>query len=676
MFVLFRILFLKKYIFVFLLLIPQLLVAETTLGALYKYAINLESSENKKEQLKKLKNLSLVNDYKVYQSEVSLGRRKSFYRLRVGFFKTKKEASLIAENFKSKYPKLWVDRVHKKDQKKLRNWLLSSKRKKLARSSTKQENNSINKEEKARRSMARAKKAMIDKKYRLAAGIYARVIRLNTTEHHKDAMEFLGLARERNGQLIHARSQYRLYLKKYHKGEDSLRVRQRLLSLKTALLRPRKKLRKTKSKSSDWRVFGSVMQFYREDSFDSNLASIKIETLSSNVNVLARKKTDSVNIKSQFNASHLSYLNSSKESKVRINRMFVDVADINNKKSIRFGRQSQNKGGVLGKMDGVWLDYRFDPKWKLNFVAGFPVETGASNSSQSDRPFAGISADIGTIKKYWNFNIYTINQKVGSLTDRNAVGGEIRYRKAKQNHFALIDYDIHFSELNTFFYVGNWRFDNNAAVIFTVNQRNSPILTTTNSIQSQTTPSIEALLLTYTEDELTQIAKDRTAKYNSTSVSTSLPLSKAWTFSADATVSSLSSTPASAGVAAVDGTGNEYFYSAQFIGYNVFSANELSRYQIRIDDTKTFERRRLSASSRFKLKNKKWRLRPKVTVENKIHRSGGTTNIIAPSLRVDYKLKKRFKLEVDLSYELAKTDFPISITEKNYYLSAGFIWDF
>lgn len=32
------------------------------------------------------------------------------------------------------------------------------------------------------------------------------------------------------------------------------------------------------------------------------------------------------------------------------------------------------------------------------------------------------------------------------------------------------------------------------------------------------------------------------------------------------------STPASAGVVAIEGTGNEIFYSTQFIGYNLFNA--------------------------------------------------------------------------------------------------------
>ena len=664
--------FFKIFSIVIIFFVPGTLMAKPEI---YKYAINLESSEKKSSTSLDLNKYKLKQQYKLFQSKVNLGRNKSFYRLRIGFFKSKKEAARVSRKFKSKYPKLWIDKINKQDRKILVSWLASNKKPSKKQSVT--TNNFASKEKKAKRLMVRAKNAMMNKKYRLAVGLYRKVIRLNSSSHHQEAMEFLGLAREKNGQLIHARAEYRLYLKKYPTGDDSRRVRQRLISLKTILLKPRRKLKKRKSKLSEWQKFGSVLQFYRQDVFSSNQVETSNETLSTNINYIARKRGESLNIKSQFNASHLEYINNpTRTGKGRINTLFVDVADKNNSKSIRLGRQTQTKGGVLGKMDGVLLGYRINPKWKLNLVSGLPVQTSTSNLPQKHRPFVGISADISKITKYWDLNIYTINQKVDSIIDRNAVGGEIRYLKGKQNHFALIDYDTYFSELNTFFYVGNWRFDNNAAVVLTLNHRNSPILTTTNATQGQAGKSIETLLETYTENELKQFAKDRTTKYNSSAISTSIPLSDKWTFAADATVSNLSSAPASAGVVAIEGTGNEFFYGAQFIGYNVFSAQETTRYQVRFDDTKTFKRTRYTVSSRFRLKNKKWRLRPALTIESRINKKGGTTSKIIPKIKVDYKLKRKLKLELDVGYEAAKTTSPVAITENNYYLSLGFIWDF
>lgn len=663
---------------VFVIFLPSVLQAETVW---YKYAINLESSQNKTAISFNLKDFKITDDYKIYQTEVDLGRNKSFYRLRIGFFKSKKEANLIARKFKSKFPKLWVDKLHKQDREFLVKWLASRKvvnhKSKIKNKANKRISSSGDKEKTAKSIMLRAEQAMKNEKYRLAVGLYTRVIALNNTSQLQQAMEYLGLAREKNGQLIHAREDYRLYLKKYRKGEDSSRVRQRLLSLITLLSKPRKRLNKGSSKRTDGRLFGSLLQFYRNDVFSADQSKTTTETLTTNINLLYRKKTDALNIKSQFNASHAKYINNPvKDEKARVNILFVDIADRNNKKSLRLGRQSQNKGGVIGRMDGAWVGYRLNPTWKLNMVSGYPVQTSISNIAQKNRPFWGLSVDIGTIAKYWNFNAYTITQKIDSIVDRKAIGGEVRYRKDKQHHFLLVDYDIHYSDLNTLFYIGNWQFNNKAAVVVTMSQRNSPVLTTLNATQGQTTQSIDALLLTYTEAELYQIAKDRTAKYNSAAISTTLPLSSKWSFNADVTMSNISSTLGSAGVAAIEGTGNEFFYSAQFIGYNVFNANETSRYQVRYDDTKTFKRTRFTASTRFKLKNNKWRLRPQVTFENRINSNGGTNDKITTGLKFDYKVKRKFKIEFDVSYEVGKTDFPVSITENNYFVSAGFIWDF
>lgn len=362
-----------------------ILYAQTTL---YKFAINLESSQNKNKISISLKEFDVSSDYKIYQTEVNLGRNKSFYRLRVGFFKSKKEAARVARHFKSKFSKLWVDRLHKQDRDVLVKWISLRKNRTVIKDEGSNIRNNadseMDKEKLAEKLIRRANDAMKDKKFRLAAGIYTRIIGLGNTLKQQQAMEFLGLAREKNGQLIHARADYRLYLKKYRTGEDASRVRQRLLSLKTLLLMPRKRLKNVKSKRSDGRFFGSVLQFYRKDV----VAESSNETLSTNINFLYRKRTDSLNIKSQFNVNHIKYLNETlNEDREIVNTLFVDIADINNNKSVRLGRQSQNKGGVLGRMDGAWLGYRINPTWKLNMVAGYPVLTSISNNAQKNRFF-------------------------------------------------------------------------------------------------------------------------------------------------------------------------------------------------------------------------------------------------------------------------------------------------
>jgi len=539
--------------------------------------------------------------------------------------------------------------------------------------------------------MARAKKAMTDKNYRLAIGLYTKVAHARSKQK-KQALEFLGVAREKNGQLIHARAEYKLYLKKYPKGDSAIRVRQRLLALNTVLLRPKNKLKKTRSKLSDWQHFGSFSQFFRSDTttstdvLNSNETETTAATVSSVFNYIARKRTESLHIKSQLTASHLYYIdNPIKDERGRINIMFVDFAAANKDKSIRIGRQSQNRAGAPGRMDGAWIEYRLTPGIKVNLVGGYPVNTTLSNSLQKNKPFQGFSFDVTSDDKVFDYNFYTIEQKVDSIVDRSAIGTEIRYRKGKQNHFLAIDYDNYFNELNTFYFIGNWRFDNKASLVATLNYRNSPILTTSNALQGQGTETIESLLTSLTEDEIKKIALDRTSRYSSASLASYFKLSKKWDFNADITIARLDPTPTTPAnppivlVPAQEGTGNEFYYNIQFLSNNLFSFNEINKFQVSWADTKTYKKVRYILSTSFKYK-KKWRYRPKLTYEDRLSSSGVQIKRLIPAIRVDYKVKRNFKWEFDASFgtsnELSTTLNPVEVRQNDLNLSAGFIWDF
>lgn len=695
---------------------------------LYKYVLNLESTESKPDIATATIEPVIGKRYEIYTTTISLGNGKVFYRLRVGFFRSKAEAEVIAHKLRGKYPKLWLDRVHTGDRKSLAVWVAQLPA--IANSSSvspvvtppaaaeppsslpvavapvsepvppepvttqaviesapaepvpEQQQQEIavapqSQEKDLEQYMERAKTAMANQQYRVAVGLYSLVVHKGPSEFQKQAKEYLGLAREKNGQLIHARAEYREYLKLYPEGQDAERVKQRLLALETALLKPKDKLfKRPKKEFAKWQFFGTLSQYYRDDVLESDFSKTDIATVSTDVNLLLRRRTDSYNIRTQLTANHLKYLNNTQnDARTSVTNMYIDFADGLNNKSIRIGRQTQNKGGVIGRMDGVWMDYRLTSNTKVNLVAGYPVQVTVSNIAQDNRPFYGISADFDTEAKAWSYNLYAITQKVDTLVDRNAVGGEIRYQKDKQNHFLSVDYDTFYSQLNTFYFVGNWRFENNANFILTLNSRNSPILTTTNALVGQTAQSIDEMLLTYTEAEIKQLALDRTANYKSASLSTTIPISGKWTFNAEATVSNLSSTPSSGGVTGIASTGDEYFYGIQFISNGVFHRDETTRYEIRYDDTANYARTRYIINSRFPL-GEKWRIRPRIAWESRDNTDGTQTTKIAPGMRLDYKLLRQFKLEFDMNYESAKTDGVVPVNENNYYISAGFLWDF
>ena len=76
--------------------------------------------------------------------------------------------------------------------------------------------------------MEDANKAMREQQYNRAISYYNRVIEMPDNAYRRDAIELLGLAYERNGQLEEAKKTYDYYLQLYPEGDGAERVHQRL----------------------------------------------------------------------------------------------------------------------------------------------------------------------------------------------------------------------------------------------------------------------------------------------------------------------------------------------------------------------------------------------------------------------------------------------------------------
>jgi hypothetical protein len=72
------------------------------------------------------------------------------------------------------------------------------------------------------------KASLASKNYPQATAYFTEAVETGSGATKRDALEMLGLAREKAGQLAHASAEYERYLKAYPKGEGSSRVRQRL----------------------------------------------------------------------------------------------------------------------------------------------------------------------------------------------------------------------------------------------------------------------------------------------------------------------------------------------------------------------------------------------------------------------------------------------------------------
>ncbi len=540
--------------------------------------------------------------------------------------------------------------------------------------------------------MRSARTAMLRGDYGVAIGLYSRVIRrYPDSVSARQAQEYLGMARQRNRQIAHAVREYRTYLKKYPDTEGAVRVRQRLNGLLTASAEPRRRLPGTtieKKAVSPWRLYGNVYTTIRTDRsrVKSKSSGTTTESKSTffvtSLNTSARKRTDKSESRVYFSGLYRSALDDlpgRKNSDGRVNYFYMDYRDKRHGWGLRVGRQNRSTGGVLGRFDGLAFDYRLSARFKLNFVTGYPVDFGRFNQIQTNKYFYGLSTDISTANKYLSYNLFLINQTVDGISDRESVGGEIRYMHPKHSLFALVDYDYSYAELNTFFVINSWRFANKATLNLAYDYRRSPVLTTSNALHGQAVSSIEELMNLLSEEQIRQLAKDRTAEYTSFSIAGSYPLNSHWTLNGDIVVSKLEGTPTTfvpVMVVGTPGSDREYYYTLQLIRNSLFKDGDISIFGLRYSDATNFDKQSYSYSLRYPLTNR-IRLRPRLVYELAQMNDGSDISIYRGSLRVDYRPLSRLRVEFETGYTLSEVRHSLNDRDQvDYYASLGFILDF
>ncbi len=472
------------------------------------------------------------------------------------------------------------------------------------------------------------------------------------SDEYRTALEYLGVAYERIGSVDRAESTFERYLKRYPKGENSDRVRQRLTTLRTARAESKDKLKFVKRDESQIEYYGSFSQFSVRDlshqdtgGFASNSAIL------SNFDLSGRYRSDRYDVRTQLATSHRHEFETTSTSTtrpkddLRLSSLYASVRDKKLGLIASLGRQTGSSGGVLGRYDGALISYDIAAHWTLNMVAGVPVEL--SGSSDTNRFFYGLSVDAGTLWDHWDFNGFVINQKADDIIDRRAVGGEVRYNDRASSYFGLVDYDTIFSRLNSALMVANWYFPASATINVVADYRTSPSLSAENALIGQTEPSVGALLSRLDEAQVRTLALDRTFEVGSLTVSATKPINEQYQASADITVSRQSGAPASGGVPVVESSGYQYFYSLQLIGSGVIKEDDVVSASLRHSETVSADISSLDMNVRYPL-TKSWRAAPRFGIDYQQSSANIETLTLRPSFRMDYAWKRNVTYDFEV----------------------------
>jgi hypothetical protein len=468
--------------------------------------------------------------------------------------------------------------------------------------------------------MATGRDALTSGDADLAIRVFTKIVSMPEHANSIEAKELLGVARERRGQLAHAKAEYEEYLKWYPAGEGAQRVRQRLDALLTASSKapeaPGNRTGET-TRPSDIETFGSASTQYRREVVDSSAAGSLLadSSLFSDLSVSTRARSDNFLWRGLAAGSYrFDFVDGMSENETRISSFFLDVGQRSGPYSATFGRQPGNTAGVTSRFDGIRLSRRIAEQWRVSLRGGFPVEIQNSDHIETERYLYGVSLDGEDLGGHVDVQLFALQQQADGVLDRNGVGGELRYAEDGLFVASYTDYDTYFGNLNTALLSSNWQIGPTTSATLYVDYRNSPILASWNAIQGQSVDNLSDLAKLYSNSEIKQLAQDRTPRSTLASLGGSQQLTDRLQLALDVSASYLSDTPASGGVEAMASTGWEFSYYPQLVVSSLFTNGDVGTIGVRYFDGTLSDTWSLIINERYPI-TPQLRILPRVRVD-------------------------------------------------------------
>jgi hypothetical protein len=531
------------------------------------------------------------------------------------------------------------------------------------------------------RTLQQARTAFRRKDYATAIALLTTLVEQPEFAERAEALELLGLARERSGQLAHAKAEYEEYLRRYPDGDAAERTRKRLRALAFANSPAAARAAAATAGESPWKLYGGWSQTYRRDDtgFDTGTTSGSRTTQNAvltDAAFTARRRGERFDFTSRVSAGYgLDLLTDGPGDQSRVTTLFAEVRDRELDWTLRGGRQSGGLGGLLGTFDGLYASHQLRPRLRINALTGFPVDSTRTGPA-TDRRFYALSADLGTFAGAWDLSAYAISQDYSGMTDRQALGTEVRYFRPGVTFVGLVDYDIHYGDLNDVLLLGTVALPARWTASVNLDHRRSPTLATRNALIGQPVTRFDQLFGLFTTAEIEQLARDRTATSDVYTLSLSRPLGERWQWTLDLTGMTLGGTPESGGVAATEPSGTDLIVSTQALGYGLFGRGDMSSLGLQFQDGDTTSAYSLGLNAQFPV-GRAWRIGPRLRVDQRqFHVDGSDQLLYAPGLRTELR-GRHVSLEFEGGAEFGSRSLDgASEDTTRYYLSLGYRYDF
>ncbi len=529
--------------------------------------------------------------------------------------------------------------------------------------------------------MEDARKAIVAGETSRAIQIYTKILQMPEHPRHPEAQEFLALAREKKGQLAHAKAEYQRYLSLYPDSEGAARVGQRLAALLaggrsqasggTSVNRARRD-----SSQNDWRMQTYVSQYYRRDANQPNDQDeiVSQSALYSDVNFDVRRRGERFDFSSRISAGYRNDFldeNAGSGDDLRVSYAYADLADAKLGLRGRIGRQSRNNGGVLGRFDGINVGYQASERIRVDAVAGKPAYS-ASSGIDSARTFYGTSVNYGPLFDGLELGMFFIEQNIEGVKDRQAVGGEFRYFGEKQSFWGLIDYDTSHQELGSAFLQGSWRFGSRLSVHGSLDRRHNPFLSTGNALIGQPVATFAELLELYPLQDIRQFAVDRSPLSTTFTIGVSHSLTPKLQLNADVNQTSVDAAPESGGIAALPSASYRYL-ATSLVASSLLKEGDVTILGFRYSDSDTARVLSLTLDSRYPF-GRSWRINPRLRIDQRQRLSNsGSEWLYTPGIRIRYRHSQKFRVDLEAGKQFAEQDsIDAGPDRESYFFNIGY----
>lgn len=639
------------------------------------FVINLVSYK-RMPALSDIRDVRLDPGLRISVAEVDIDG-DTWFRLRVGNFDSSAEARDFLAGLEQDFPGAWIDRLDESQEStELTAAVEDLMQDAEADTPLKPGDNSSSRVESL---MVEARKTMIAGDRSRAIQIYTKIMQLPADPLQADAQEYLALAREKNGQLAHAKAEYQRYLSLYPDSDGAVRVRQRLNALIASERQPAADSGSgavAKSAASDWRLQSFFSQYYRRDVNQQNEQDevVSQSALYSDINLDARRRGARFDFSARLSAGYRNdFLDEGFGSgnETRISYAYADVADAKTGLRGRVGRQSRNTGGILGRFDGINLGYQATERVLLSGVIGKPAYS-AKDGVDSARTFYGASVSYGPLFDGLELGAFAVKQTIEGIDDRQAIGAEFRYFGTRQSVWGLVDYDTLYNELGSAFLQGSWRLGSKLTLSGSVDRRHSPFLSTGNALIGQPVLTFAELKDIFREDELRQLGLDRSPLSTTYSIGASYSLSPRLQISADSSDTNIDATPDTGGVFGSPASSYRYV-STNLVASSLIREGDVTILSLRQSTSDTSDVLSISIDSRFPF-SRSWRVNPRLRIDRR-ERAGDLDYewIYTPGVRVQYRRGRGMRVELEAGKQYSLRDSPtVDLDRESYFINLGY----